>query len=229
MGKSGNSLRSPWISISKVWRSVESLALTKLGNGSRTSFCLDIWVGTSPLKGLFSLLYKIALLPQGSVVDHWDFATLSWSLPFRRSLKDVEIVEFESLLSLLSEEQVLDLEDHKVWSIDPHGCFTVKSLSSHLHSVCPIGNCLFKALWKSSSPWRVNILIWVIVSRNLNNADILQKKAPNKCFLPSVCPLCLKANETSICSYFSLSPLFAGTEFSPSSTLFGFLMALFAP
>ena len=118
MGKSGNSLRSPWISISKVWTLVESLALNKLSNGSRTSFCLDIWVGTSPLKGLFSLLYKIALLPQGSVVDHWDFATLSWSLPFR-SFKDAEIVEFESLLSLLLGEQVLDLEDHKVWSIDP--------------------------------------------------------------------------------------------------------------
>ena len=118
MGKSGNSLRSPWISISKVWKSVESLALTKLGNGSRTSFWSDIWVGTSPLKGLFSLLYRIVLLPQGSVANHWDFATLSWSLPFT-SLKDAEIVEFESLLSLLPDEQVLDFEDHKVWSIDP--------------------------------------------------------------------------------------------------------------
>ena len=77
------------------------------------------WVGTLSLKGLFSLLYKIALLPQGLVANHWDFATLSWSLTFRRSLKDAEIVEFESLLLLLSDVQVLDLEDPKVWSIDP--------------------------------------------------------------------------------------------------------------
>ena len=42
-------------------------------------------------------------------------------------------------------------------------------------------------------PPRVNILIWVIIFGSLNSADILQKKAPNKCLLPSVCPLCLKA------------------------------------
>ena len=31
---------------------------------------------------------------------------------------------------------------------------------------------------------------------SLNSADILQKKSPNKCLLPSGCPFCLKANET---------------------------------
>ena len=70
LGKSGNSPRSPWVSISRVWRSVESLALFKLGNGSRIGLWTDIWVGASPLKALFTLLYRIALLPHGSVADH---------------------------------------------------------------------------------------------------------------------------------------------------------------
>ena len=118
-----------------------------------------IYVGDSPLKYLFTLLYRIALLPHGSVADHWDLDTLSWSLSFRRSLKEAEIAELQSLLSLLSSEKVFNYQDHKIGSIDHQGRFTIKSLSVHLHSVSPMDKCLFKALWKSNSPRRVNILM----------------------------------------------------------------------
>ena len=104
LGKSRNSLRSLLVNISRMWRLVEHLAHLKLGSGSRIGFWTDIWACLSTLKELFPSLFRIALLPLGSVADHWDHTTLSWSLSFRRSLKEEEIVAFGSLLSLCQKK-----------------------------------------------------------------------------------------------------------------------------
>ncbi|TYK02778.1 hypothetical protein E5676_scaffold145G00370 [Cucumis melo var. makuwa] len=66
-GKSDNSQRSPWVSIAKVWRSVDSLASFNLGNGRRIGFWSDPWIGNAPIKEQYSRLFKIALLPTSSV------------------------------------------------------------------------------------------------------------------------------------------------------------------
>jgi len=44
VGKSGNSLKSPWIGISMVWRKLEALTSFKLGKGNRIAFWSDVWV-----------------------------------------------------------------------------------------------------------------------------------------------------------------------------------------
>ena len=77
-----------------------------------------------------------------------------------------------------------------------HGRFSVKSLSSHLKTAYPMNKRLFSAIWKSGSPRRTNILIWIMIFESLNSSEILQKKSPNKYLSPSICPLCLKASET---------------------------------
>ena len=69
LGKSRNSLWSPSVNISRIWRLVEHLAHLKLGSGSRIGFWTDFWVGPSTLKELFPSLSKIALSRQGSVTD----------------------------------------------------------------------------------------------------------------------------------------------------------------
>ena len=92
----------------------------KLGSGSRIGFWTDFWVSPSTLKELFPSLFRIALLPQGSVADHWDLTTLSWSVSFRRSLKEKEIVAFSSLLALLVPKKVFDVDDSKAWSTGEH-------------------------------------------------------------------------------------------------------------
>lgn len=59
-----------------------------------------------------------------------------------------------------------------------------------LSSQASIDKLLLKALWKSKSPSRVNILLWIMVYGTLNCSTILQRKLP-----PSVCHLCLAGNE----------------------------------
>ena len=94
LNKSGNSLRSPWISISREWNKVEVLAPFKIGNGRRVAFWTDSWVGDLPLKFQFPNLFRLAQLPNESVSAHWDYVSKSWSLFFRRLLKDQEIQDF---------------------------------------------------------------------------------------------------------------------------------------
>ncbi|TYK22579.1 hypothetical protein E5676_scaffold584G00340 [Cucumis melo var. makuwa] len=168
--KSGNSLRSPWVSISREWKKVEILAPFKLGNGRRVAFWADSWAREIPLKTQNSKLFKIALLPIGSVAAHWDSDTNSWAIVFRRLLKDEEIQDFQSLL-LLSSRRMAELEDGRIWSLDALGHYSVKSLSTHLSPSCPLEKACYKALWKTSSLRRKNILdeLWrsafLIVSR----------------------------------------------------------------
>ena len=48
---------------------------------------------------------------------------MSWSIVFRRILKEDEISDFQSLLHLLSFKRVLNLDDRRHWSLDPLGSF----------------------------------------------------------------------------------------------------------
>ena len=70
---------------------MESLALFRLSNGWRIGFWTDTWIGVSSLNVQFPKLFRIALLHEGSVAAHWDSSTLSWSLVFRRLMKEEEI------------------------------------------------------------------------------------------------------------------------------------------
>ncbi|TYK21876.1 hypothetical protein E5676_scaffold494G00090 [Cucumis melo var. makuwa] len=187
-GKSGNSLRSHWVNIARFWRLVDSLASFNLGNGLRIGFRIDPWVGNTPIKEQFSRLFSIALWPRCY------FLFFSWPLAFRRSLEDEEITEFQSLLFLLSTEKVVNSDDFRSWSIESHGRFSDKSLSTHLKTASPMDKRLFSAILQSGSPRRINILIWIMVFRFVNSSEILQKKSPIN-VSPSICPLCLKASK----------------------------------
>lgn len=59
-GKIGNSLRSPWISISRTWLKVEALAMFKIENSSIISFWSNPWDGLVPLCSSYPRLFKVA-------------------------------------------------------------------------------------------------------------------------------------------------------------------------
>ncbi|XP_038903695.1 uncharacterized protein LOC120090219 [Benincasa hispida] len=202
-GKGGRSLKSPWVSISKTWLKVEILATFKLGNGSRIAFWLDTWEGHSPFNILFSSLFRITTLPNGSVADHWDNNIASWSITFRRSLKDEEVSAFQDLLrKIVSRSPSLSF-DKRVWSISNNSQYTVKSLKNHLTPFSPLEKPIFSTIWKTKSPRRVNILIWIMLFGQLNVAEVLQKKQPTPSLSPTVCPFCLHHSEVSLHLFFT--------------------------
>lgn len=85
--------------------------------------------------------------------------------------------------------------DRHVWSLLRNRIFLFKSLSNHLSTISPLDTQLGKALWKSSSPRRVNILVWNMLVGHLNGSLVMQQKLPTHCLSPSICPLCLAESE----------------------------------
>ena len=73
--------------------------------------------------------------------------------------------DFQRLLTLLSLKGLTDLDDRRVWSLDSSSHFSVKSLSSHFSPSSPLEKDCFKALWKTSSSRRINVLVglWQLV------------------------------------------------------------------
>ena len=153
------------------------------------------WVDIITLECKSSRLGRIALNPNGSVLDHWDTSTNSWSIYFRRLLNDEEILDFQALLSQISSSQPASFPDQRFWSLENSGSFLVKSLVKHLSTSSPLESSLYKRLWKSNSPRRINISIWIMLCGNLNCASVLQRKLSSYALSPHACPLCVNNME----------------------------------
>lgn len=162
-----------------------------------------MWADDIPLRSRFQKLFRITLLPNGSVATHWDHSTLSWSISFRRLLKEGEISEFQQLLHLLSQRQVVDSMDRRIWSLKPSNKFSVKSLVNHFPASSSMTRETYKVLWKSNNPRRVNILVWIMIFGLLNCFLVMQRKLPNSCLLPSLFPLWRRFAASVLLSIFS--------------------------
>lgn len=104
--------------------------------------------------------------------------------------------DFQSLLLIISAVNIGTYDDYRWWSIDPSGIFSVKSLTQNLASSSPLEKELFSAIWKSKSPKRINILLWIMINGSFNTSEILQKKLPSNCIMTSVCSLCFRDEDS---------------------------------
>ena len=89
----------------------------------------------------------------------------------------------------------------RAWSLVSWGNFSVKSLLTHLSPSSPMDKAIYKALWNTSNPRRVNILFWIMAFNLPNCSLIMQRKFPSKCLLPLMCPQYLKDNEDLLCLF----------------------------
>lgn len=90
---------SVWKSLRSLWPKFNSYTNRKVGNGVKTSFWNDDWIGNEPLKDSFSDIFNLVNQPQASVPETWSLQ--GWNLNFRRLLNDWEVtrvIEFYKLL-----------------------------------------------------------------------------------------------------------------------------------
>ena len=77
-----------WKYIRKGWEDFFLRTSIRIGNGRRTRFWWDIWVGDSKLKYLFPMLFGIATHNYAAVVNLWGRqggGSGCWEVHFRRS------------------------------------------------------------------------------------------------------------------------------------------------
>lgn len=99
--------------------------------------------------------------------------------------------KFPSLFEKFSIWRVLENFDKRIWSLQSTGKFLVKRLTAHLSPSSPLNKSLYKALWKTKSPRRVNVVQWIMIFGLLNCSYVMQGKFPSSCLSPSI-SLCKK-------------------------------------
>ena len=97
-----------WKDIRKSWEEFLLRTSIRIGNGRRTRFWWDIWVGDSQLKDLFLLLFRIATHNSAVVADLWgrQGGGGGWEVQFRRPFQDWELEEVTRFLDHISAVKV---------------------------------------------------------------------------------------------------------------------------
>ncbi|KAG5577611.1 hypothetical protein H5410_057745 [Solanum commersonii] len=144
-----------WRTIRNQWPKLWGNSRIVIGNGRRTSFWNDVWVGQHPLIQLYPVIYNLNQQKEATVADVRD--NQGWNLSFRRMLNDWEIDSLTDFYNTL--EQAINFqpnEDNLHWLKANNGKFTVKSAYRHLDR--PAALLLpwpWKMIWKVKVPHKV--------------------------------------------------------------------------
>jgi len=192
-------VRSPygvglWRTIRNQWPKLWGNSRIVIGNGRRTSFWNDVWVGQYPLMQLYPVIYNLNQQKEATVADVRD--NQGWNLSFRRMLNDWEIDSLTDFYNTL--EQAINFqpnEDSLHWLKAKNGKFTVKSAYRHLDR--PAAMLLpwpWKMIWKVKVPHKVACFTWLVARQAVLTQDNLMKRGRQLC---SRCFFCEREIETT--------------------------------
>ncbi|KAL4559682.1 hypothetical protein LXL04_031825 [Taraxacum kok-saghyz] len=139
-----------------------------LGDGQFISFWNDVWCGTDSLK---SLGVPLASASSGGL----------------------ESAQYDALMDLLQPITLTSSPDRWRWSLDPYGCFSVKSVRSWIDaSRLPEED--HPTRWNSCVPLKVNVHCWrAMLDRLPCRFNLAARGLPLESIL---CPICLTSQET---------------------------------
>ena len=101
-----------------------------IGNGEQTRFWEDSWLGPTPLKDQYPVLYNIAYNKNKTVANV--LGTVPINLPFRRVIIGNNRTHWMNLVERLMRVKLGDGEDTFKWTLTSNGTFTVKSYCEDL-------------------------------------------------------------------------------------------------
>lgn len=144
---------SVWKTIRRFWPHFNNITIN-IGNGLRTDFWNEVWVGEDSLRNAFPQLYILSSQRNANISQLW--SQQGWNLIFRRALNDWEIGEFANLLEVLNSFPGLLLRpDRSRWKLHNKGLFTVKSCYWKLNTNHTLlDKWPWKLIWKTRSPLR---------------------------------------------------------------------------
>ena len=161
-----------------------------VNNGRSTRFWLDWWVGTGPLRSRFPNLFLIATQPGISVAGA--FPSGDWVIPFRRTLGQPEIAEWQELLRIVGDTQLSEGQDSFSWHLEPSRKFSVKSLYSKLCLGTPRKH--FREIWGIAIPLKIRVFLWQLAWKRLPSCDnIIRRRGPSN----GLCSLCGQFEDTN--------------------------------
>ncbi|PNX87107.1 ribonuclease H, partial [Trifolium pratense] len=193
----GTNLNSDWFS---------QQAFKKIGNGMKTSFWTDKWVGEFSLREKFPRLFSISLQKNVSVADVWDASGIEiWTLVWRRRLFVWENTLLDELLLMLNQISLSADDDQWVWRPEIGGCFSVKSTYNLVSNLLVIGTVLtpeevavFRVIWNCPAPSKVSALLWKLLHDRITTKVNLYRRGVIHSEGHQSCAFCGNCAETAI-------------------------------
>ncbi|GJT52968.1 RNA-directed DNA polymerase, eukaryota [Tanacetum coccineum] len=172
----------------------------RVGNGTRTSFWNDLWIGDSLLKLSFHRLYALEEIKDLSVADKINAPNTS---SFRRPIRGgIESQQLDQLLVVLDSIILSNMEDRWFWDLNGDGVFQVKDVRNLLDETF-LPKVDVPTRWIKSIPIKVNVFAWKLFLDRLPTRSNLARRNVN---VPSLeCPLCSHATEDSSHLFFGCS------------------------
>jgi hypothetical protein len=137
-----------------------------VGNGERTRFWEDCWLGDETLASQYLGLYTITNHKNATVAN--TIKENGLNISFRRNLAGDKWLSWLHLVERLMDIHLTDEKETFLWRLTDSGQFSVRSLYAELLN----GDTKFlrKYLWKIKVPLKIRIIMWF-----LNRKEILTK------------------------------------------------------
>ena len=144
----------------------------KVGNGQRTRFWEDTWLGGTPLALQYPVLYHIAQWKEVSVASV--LQPIPLNIQFRRALVGPCWDTWLHLVRRLMEINLSDANDTISWKLTGSGVFTVKSMYTDLINTGDIPRS--GHIWKIKVSLKIKVFMWFVHKGVILTKDNLAKR-----------------------------------------------------
>ncbi|GJU77186.1 RNA-directed DNA polymerase, eukaryota [Tanacetum coccineum] len=188
---------SSWSSIIKETNTLKAQGVDlishckiRVGNGRRTSFWNDLWIGDASLRFMFPRLYALDTNKVCTVADKMN-APLTSS--FCRTVRGgAESQQLAHIFDLLGSVILSNMEDRWVWDLNGDGEFRVKDVRTLLDETF-LPKADIPTRWIKTIPIKVNIFAWKASLDRLPTRYNLDRRGVEVSSLS--CPICNSTHE----------------------------------
>ncbi|OVA01020.1 Reverse transcriptase zinc-binding domain [Macleaya cordata] len=167
-----------------------------IGDGRRTRFWFDLWLGEELLQFKFPTLFHLFRRQKAFVSEMFYMAedgSILWDLGLNRRQSEQATKEFAELLQLLEGFALEGGEDSRTWRWEKSGQFSVSLCYKHIHKGCEAISW-HEDVWDSRIPLKLCFHIWLIH----HNAVLMQDNlAKHGVIVVNRCCLCKRNLETA--------------------------------
>ncbi|GJU86089.1 RNA-directed DNA polymerase, eukaryota, partial [Tanacetum coccineum] len=170
----------------------------RVGNGLRTQFWNEVWIGDTQLRVMFPRIYALEINKDCTVADKLQFSVTS---SLRRSVRGgVESSQLALLQTYIEGTLLSNMEDRWVWDLNGEGVFRVKDVRILLDE-CFLPKAPTATRWVKYVPIKIKIVLvhlFRLQGYITTFIDLLVSSLE-----PTLCPLCSSAQEDSSHLFFS--------------------------
>ncbi|MCH91770.1 LINE-1 reverse transcriptase like [Trifolium medium] len=190
---------------SRSW--LQETIVRKIGNGEKTRFWSDVWIGNRPLCVRYPRLFLASLQKDDSVKELWgelEGGIRGWDLQWRRALFQWEEADVLNLRALIAGVSLSGEEDSWRWVLDPERGFSVNSAFDFFSSELIVGpnilspeKSIFNFIWTSPAPTKAIIFSWQLLHNRIPTKDNLLSRGVINLDAGSNCVWCGEYQETA--------------------------------